>query len=302
MNEPTPLNNIKHPLKPLLHFLLIWFLCFLSFNVLGAILVGFLLGVDPGSLNFESLAIDENIWALKVMQIFVSAGSFLLPPLVYIWFKKKSVKKYFGFQKGIQFKLLLGTVVIVFLSGPVVYWLLQVNQQMNFPDFMGGLEQYLQSMEQDNENILIRLLSMETIGQLLLNLFMVALLPGIGEELLFRGVLQKLLGRLYKNPHLGIIGAALIFSFIHFQFYGFLPRMALGVLFGYLYYWSGNLWYPIIAHVVHNGAQVIMVYSMGADFTEQDLESIGQFSPFMIMIATVFLIISLARFQFMSKH
>lgn len=301
MNEQMPGKDTSNPLKTLFHFLAIWFLCFLGFNMIGAFIAAFLLGQDPGNLNFEELLSSENIRVLKIMQIIVSAGSFLLPPFLFLLLKKKSPKKYFGFNNRVELKLILSTVVIVFLSGPFIYWLLQINQQMELPGFLNGLETRLQNMEQDNENVLLKLLSMENLGQLIVNLFMVGLLPGIGEELLFRGVLQKMLGKLYKNPHLGILGAAMVFSFIHFQFYGFLPRMALGMLFGYLYYWSGNLLYPIIGHVIHNSAQVIMVYSLGSDFSEQDIDAIGQFSPYMIMLATVFLMLSLARFQIMSK-
>lgn len=301
MNDKSTTNNSKSPLAAVLRFTLIWILCFFTFNVLGAYLAAYLLGVDANNLDLMALATDENVWVLKLMQIIISTGSFLIPPLIYVFTQRKSILKYFGFVKPLNYKLLLSTVVIIFLSGPFVYWLLQVNQSMDLPDYLGGLEQYLQSMEEGNGDMLIKLLSMETIGQLLVNLFMIAILPGLGEELLFRGVLQKLLGKFYKNPHLGIIGAAIIFSFIHFQFYGFLPRMALGMLFGYLYFWSGNLLYPIIGHILHNGAQVLMVYSLGADFNEQELESVGQYSPFMVMIATVFLLISLARFQNLAK-
>ena len=301
MNDKSTTNNSKSPLAAVLRFTLIWILCFFTFNVLGAYLAAYLLGVDANNLDLTALATDENVWVLKLMQIIISTGSFLIPPLIYVFTQRESVPKYFGFAKNFNFKLLLSTVVIVFLSGPVVYWLLQINQSMNLPDYLGGLEQYLKSMEEGNGDMLLKLLSMETIGQLLVNLFMIAILPGLGEELLFRGVLQKLLGKFYKNPHLGIIGPAMIFSFIHFQFYGFLPRMALGMLFGYLYFWSGNLLYPIVGHILHNGAQIIMVYSLGSDFTEQELDAVGQFSPFMIMIATVFLLISLARFQNLSK-
>lgn len=302
MNEKSSANNSKSPLAAVLRFTLIWIFCFFTFNLIGAYLAAYLLGVEANNLDLAALATDENIWVLKIMQITISGGSFLLPPLVYVFTQKESITKYFGFRKPFSFELLLSTVMIFIFSGPVVYWLLQINQSLVLPEYLSGLEQYLQSMEEGSGDMLLKLLSMNSVGQLLINLFMIALLPGVGEELLFRGVLQKLLGKFYKNPHLGIIGAAMIFSFIHFQFYGFLPRMALGVLFGYLYFWSGNLLYPIIGHILHNGAQVLMVYSLGSDFSEQELESVGQYSPYVIMITTVFLLITLASFQRKSKN
>lgn len=302
MSEQKPDKESTQPVREFIRFLMIWFACFLLFNFIGAFMVALFSDQSFENIDIQKLFSEENIWLLKLMQIIVSAGSFLLPPFIYVFLRKKRFSKYFGLDKVPSAKLLLSTVVIMLLSGPLVYWLLQLNQSLDLPESFNNLEQYLQGMESDNQDVLIQLLSMENFWQLLVNLFMVAILPGVGEELLFRGVLQRILSKLYRNPHLGIFAAAMIFSFIHFQFYGFLPRMALGMLFGYLYYWSGSLWYPIIAHTLHNGSQVLMVYSLGTDFNEQEMESMGQFSPYMIMIATVFLLISLARFQFITKQ
>jgi len=101
---------------------------------------------------------------------------------------------------------------------------------------------------------------MDSFGSFLLNMLMVAVIPAVGEELLFRGVIQKLLQKLVNNAHLAIIITAILFSAMHFQFYGFLPRWIMGIILGYLFYWSGNIWYPIIAHFLNNGFQVLMVY------------------------------------------
>ena len=86
-----------------------------------------------------------------------------------------------------------------------------------------------------------------------------AILPAIGEELLFRGVFQRLLTEWTRNIHWGIILAALLFSFFHFEFYGFLPRFLLGVFFGYLFVWTSSIWVPILAHFTNNF--IIVVYS-----------------------------------------
>nr|WP_256471379.1 CPBP family intramembrane glutamic endopeptidase [Solitalea agri] len=101
---------------------------------------------------------------------------------------------------------------------------------------------------------------MDNLNQLWLNLFMMAVLPAIGEELLFRGVAQRLFIDTFKNANAGIWVAAIVFSALHFQFYGFLPRMLLGVLFGYLFYWSGNIWLAVFAHFVNNATVVVFSY------------------------------------------
>jgi len=104
---------------------------------------------------------------------------------------------------------------------------------------------------------------------------MIAILPAIGEELLFRGVLQRIFANWTKNIHLGVWIAAILFSAMHMQFYGFLPRMMLGVLFGYLFVWSGSLLLPILCHFINNGSAVIYAYVAGVDqFLEQE-DSLG---------------------------
>ena len=114
--------------------------------------------------------------------------------------------------------------------------------------------------------------AMHSVSDLLIALLVIAILPGIGEELVFRGMTQQLFIESKFNPHLSIWLAAIIFSAIHFQFFGFLPRMLLGALFGYLFYWSGNLLIPIIAHVFTNGAQVLLMYIYKEDLLDTGME------------------------------
>jgi membrane protease YdiL (CAAX protease family) len=105
-----------------------------------------------------------------------------------------------------------------------------------------------------------QLLVMKSIPVLLINLLMLAIIPAVGEEFIFRGCLQKIFGRWIGNYHIAIWITAIIFSGIHFQFYGFMPRMLLGALFGYLLVWSGSLWLPILAHFMNNGVAVVTAY------------------------------------------
>jgi uncharacterized protein len=98
--------------------------------------------------------------------------------------------------------------------------------------------------------------------QMIVVVFLVAVIPGIGEEMLFRGTVQQQFARIIKNPHIAIWLSAAFFSAIHFQFEGFLARMILGALLGYLFYWSNNLWIPIIVHFLNNGLQVIGMFVM----------------------------------------
>jgi len=153
--------------------------------------------------------------------------------------------------------LLLGCLFIL-VAFPFAQWLYQVNQSLPLPASLIQMEESANAMIQ-------ALLRMEAPAELLVNLLVIALLPAFGEELVFRGLLQGQLQKLTRNPHLGIWVAALVFSLFHLQFQGFLPRLALGALLGYLYWWSGSLWVPMLAHFANNAIQVIAQYAWKND-------------------------------------
>lgn len=120
---------------------------------------------------------------------------------------------------------------------------------------------------------------------LFFNLVIIAILPGIGEELIFRGIIQKQIGLMLRNPIVAIWISAIIFSAIHLQFEGFLPRMVLGIVLGYLYHWTGNLWVPMLAHAFNNGIQIVLIYATGMDVTTFDEKSSDQLQWWMLPIS-----------------
>ena len=139
------------------------------------------------------------------------------------------------------------------------------------------------------------MLTVDTFGGLLFNLLVIALIPAVGEELTFRGVLQQSLTRGLKNPHVAIFLSAAIFSFIHFQFLGFLPRMFLGILLGYMFYVSGSLWTSILMHFVNNGAAVVLYYLNHKGIINVDVDHFGAVDSLWMVglsvVATIALIV-----------
>jgi uncharacterized protein len=133
----------------------------------------------------------------------------------------------------------------------------------------------MKMMEEEAAQLTKLFLESRSTGVLIINFMIIAILPAIGEELLFRGVIQRLLGEWTKNVHIGIFLAAFIFSFIHFQFYGFVPRLLLGLYFGYLMFWSGSIWVPVIAHLVNNGMAVIYYHFAELPAGETMLDTAG---------------------------
>jgi membrane protease YdiL (CAAX protease family) len=147
------------------------------------------------------------------------------------------------------------------------------------------LPSWATSFEDQAADTLEAILNMTNPLILLLNLVIIAVLPGLGEELIFRGIVQKQVGLIFKSPIAGIWIAAFIFSAIHLQFEGFLPRMMLGAILGYLYYWTGNLWVPVIVHAFNNGIQVILIYFTGMDVSSLDESSKDQLKWWMVPLS-----------------
>lgn len=152
--------------------------------------------------------------------------------------------------------ILFGCLAILF-SGPVIDMLNTWNQSLRLPDSMNAIEQWMIDSEKQAENLTKQLLNVDNWKGFISNILIIAVLAGLGEELLFRGVLQKILIKWTSNIHWGIFITAVLFSAIHLQFFGFLPRLVLGVLLGYLCVWSRSLWVPIIAHTLNNAWVII---------------------------------------------
>jgi len=131
---------------------------------------------------------------------------------------------------------------------------------MTFPSAFSGIEKWMKNMEDAADLMIKRFIQTNSPGGISFNILMIAIIPAIGEEFLFRGVLQKIITSLTKNYHWGIWIAAFIFSALHFQFFGFIPRIILGALFGYLLVFTGSLWIPIFCHFINNLTGVIFLY------------------------------------------
>jgi membrane protease YdiL (CAAX protease family) len=153
----------------------------------------------------------------------------------------------------------------IFILSQAAYWL---NQQLPLPD-------WATQMEASAERMIKGLLVMNSPSELLFSILVVAVVPAIGEELIFRGFLQEKLQKATGNPILAIWLAGFIFSAFHLQFAGLVPRFMLGVGLGYLFYWTQNLWVPIIAHFFINGSQIVGQYFLKKDLAEAELEQIN---------------------------
>ncbi len=161
---------------------------------------------------------------------------------------------------------------------PLINWLGELNAQVQLPASWSALENWMKQMEREAEQLTHTFLAMESPGTLLLNIVLIALIPAIGEELLFRGAVQRILSEWTKNKHWGIWISALLFSALHLQFYGFIPRMLMGAVLGYSLLWTGSLWVPICGHFVNNASAVLLSYYEQRGSISPEVEHIGESS------------------------
>jgi uncharacterized protein len=157
-------------------------------------------------------------------------------------------------------------VLIPLLIMPSNSWVINWNQGLRLPDFLNDMEVWLRSKEESKKELTRTLTTINSLSDFMLTFLVVGIVGAIGEELFFRGLIQNKLASIIRNSHLAIWLTAILFSAIHFQFFGFFPRLILGGLLGYLYHWSKNIFYPIIAHLVNNGTTVVLIYLYSLEY------------------------------------
>jgi len=218
--------------------------------------------LDLSDLSNLMTNLDDprNIAALKFSQIIVSLCSFVFSSLLLGYMFSTNKNQYLGLERNPTIKFSIAAGLLVLVVFPFINLIGTLNSEIHFPEFLRGFENYLNKQDLMNEQLMDKFLSDSNLGGLFVNIVMVAIIPAIGEELFFRGVVQNIFSKMTKNHHWGIWIAAAIFSLIHMQFSGFFPRMLLGAMFGYMLVWSGSIWVPILAHFVNNAAAVIMYY------------------------------------------
>lgn len=228
-----------------------------------------------GSAISIFMAGSNDINQLKVAQGISSTMIFIVPPIVLYLITRTRPMREIGFRHITPVWGVFAGLALMFISLPVTNLLTEWNANMSFGEAFAKFETLLKTMEDAATELTQRMLQVESIGGLLVNMLVIALIPAIGEELTFRGLLQQALARRCKNQHAVIILTAAIFSFIHFQFYGFLPRMFLGLLLGYMFYATGSLWTTIAMHFVNNGTAVLVYYLNCKGVIVAEVDSFG---------------------------
>ena len=267
------LGGLK-PLEKFLFTVVILLIVGLAFQFLGAFLAAWIYGFKMNDiLSLESFDDPQYVAASKLIQIMGSLGTFIIPAFLFSYLFAGDFFSYYGFRDPAG-KLAIALIVVMMVSViPFINYLAEINMRMEFP--IRVVDRILRSLEGEAEKIMRAFTATRTIWGLLVNLLMIGILAAVGEELIFRGLLQRLLTDLVKNVHIAIIITAILFSAFHFQFFSFLPRFILGMILGYLMVLGRSIWFPIIAHFVNNAMGVIYYYFNSRGSADDMLEEIG---------------------------
>jgi len=206
------------------------------------------------------LEASDPVTAIRISQTFVSIGTFLLPSLLFAYCQNRQWFDYNAANRRAPQSMINMVLILSITLLPVVGLLSAFNQSIMPQE--GAVAEFMRNLEENANQILELVTSQRSSWDLAANLMVFAVLTGICEEFLFQGALQPLMMKWTKNPHVGILLTAFIFSALHFQFYGFIPRFMLGVYLGYLFYWSRSLWLPILAHVLHNALSLMVDFTL----------------------------------------
>lgn len=277
--------------------------CLLSgalFNLAGFALIKPLYGVDLQDLGavMSNLQSEQNISILKFMQFLNTIGLFILPAIAFsVFFMKKPIK-FLRLSQGINVwqLIFIGLLFLSFL--PLINLMVSLNAELQLPESLQGIEDWMRSAEDRAEALTEAFLKMDSRADLILNIMLIGILPAVGEELLFRGILQRSIHEQSNNHHIAIWSSALLFSALHMQFYGFLPRLVLGAFFGYLLVWTSSLWAPMIAHFFNNTLALLLAYAMGAESLNTEFDEIGTTTDTLWMSAVSLVLFSFLIYRF----
>ncbi|MDB5025078.1 MAG: family intrarane metalloprotease [Mucilaginibacter sp.] len=295
-----PINPIPHrAIHPGLQFLM------LIGVVLGLILAGTVISIliisssfgkdilnDTMSLKVSSVQAQNALW---ILQIVSTTLPLLLSPVLFSYIIVRQPDDYLKTTFHFPWLLIPVVFLTMMLSEPLMEFIGNINQHMNLP-------QWMRDEENRHKQASDSMMQMKTVGSLFFNLFIIGLVTALAEEFLFRGCLQTIFVRWMKNKHVAIWLTAVLFSAFHMEFFGFLPRMMLGLLFGYFVAWSGSIWPAVWGHFVNNGTVVVITYLYQHKLINVNPDDQQVFSYGGYLISFIITLFLLFIYQYISKR
>ena len=222
---------------------------------------------------------------LKLLQLFNTLALFLIPAMIFsqLFSPKPEVFLRLNRFSTPLIMLLVGILFIAFT--PITDALAWLNDSVHLPDFLAGFEAEMRNSAESQQLLIGSFMEMNSFSTFLYNLVLLAVVPALGEEFFFRGIVQRLLIRNTNRIHLSIWVTGLAFGLMHQQFFAIIPLTILGALLGYIKEWTGSLWASILAHFVNNALIVVVAYFM--NYNMSDLEALSSPDVFILLPAVV---------------
>lgn len=268
---------------------------------LGILLAVFLLAyILVSALQSVLSQFDLDVRAILFICTFAqSLLVFALPSIIEAYFESFKPFRTLGLSKSVSLTSILGIFLIYILGFPFLNQCIYYNNQMHFPESLHNIENLLRSWENASAEITNIILCGNTVIDLIIEVLIIGIITGISEELFFRAGMQRIFGHILPK-HASIWVTAVIFSAMHFQFFGFIPRVLLGAYFGYLYYWTGSIWSSSIAHALNNSLVVITNWLVINHYINTDFDSWGVSEtgiPFIAIFSGLVSVIILTKFN-----
>lgn len=254
---------------------LVFIVCLFVFSIISQLLFK-LFHISPAALQSEEMLKQlepSQINQLKLIDALTRIGLLGLPAWLTPRFMHKKASGFLQLNRGFVLNDLLILAAFTIICYPFLESLITWNANLHLPGFFASAEEWMRNKEDGAAILLEQFLNTTRFSTFLINLVVIALLPAVFEELFFRGLLQNLVYKWTRKIHLSILLTSFLFSAIHLQFFGFFPRLMLGIMFGYMLYWTKSLWLPILFHFINNGLTVTFVYFNAIGKTDIDIEN-----------------------------
>ena len=238
----------------------IFFLCFFAFaGYILAILLTGIVSIPFTMSGIPTFELMQSTTFLRIAQVISAVCIFLIPSFAFAYLFHSKAGAFLKTNTSTTLLFFGGVLLLMLAVLPFVNLTGYFNQQMVFPDFMASVENWMKEKEAASEYTISLFLVNKSFPSYVVNILIIAVLAGVAEEFFFRGCLQQSLTKVVLNKHAAIWITAFIFSAVHLQFYGFVPRLLLGALLGYLFVWSGSIWVPVVAHIINNAITIVMM-------------------------------------------
>lgn len=273
----------------------LFFFIFLAFS--GLILTTLIISLS-GHLDELNQSVKITRMALTVQTAFF----FIIPSLVFAFLSQSNTKEYLKVDESYNVNFLLLGICLIVVIQPLINFIGYYNQQIVLPESMSAIQAWMKENELAAEKTTGLLFLDKSMAGLILNLLIIAVVAGLGEELFFRGCLQQIIQKIVKNQHFAVWIAAIVFSAMHFQFYGFIPRVLLGAVLGYMFVWSGTIWIPVVVHTVNNVIGVVLAFVYYGTPQYEDLSVYSLEKNMWITILSLIFTVILIIFMYKKRY